>query len=196
MHPDRIIAGTTTEIGTGFHGYGCVLQVPFMGTRWNRKPVQDITPVCIAACSATVVHRDLFCRLGGYDTGMLFYGAGEPEFSVRAWLYGAEIVVCPEIEVQHEFKTKADSEKFLASVRPYWHHNCIRFGLLYLSERGCMQLLRYFARTSPFCAGALRMIARSDVWQRRAFLETQRRRSFQWFVDYFSLRNHVGGEIF
>lgn len=196
VRPDRIIAATTTEKGTGFHGYGCTLQVPFMGTRWNRQTVRDSTPVCVAACSATVIRRDLFYELGGYDTGMLFYGAGEPEFSVRAWLHGVEIVAGPGVEVEHEFKNKEQSEKFLASVRPYWHHNCIRFGLLYLSELGCLQLLRYFARTSPFCNRALRLIANSDVWARRETLERQRARSFQWFVNYFGLKNHAGGAIF
>jgi hypothetical protein len=127
---------------------------------------------------------------------MMLYGAGEPEFSVRAWLHGAEILAVPELQVQHEFKPKDELTKFIGEVRPFWVHNCIRFGLLYLSELGCLQLLRYYARTFPaFFPGALCRINSSDVWERRTFLETQRARSFAWFVDYFGMKNQIGEEI-
>jgi hypothetical protein len=58
-----------------------------------------------------------------------------------------------------------------------------------------MQLLRYYSRASPFFQNALKMIEKSDVWERRAYLEKQRQRSFDWFVSYFGLKNQVGGEI-
>lgn len=195
IRPNRILAGTTTQEGTGFHGYGCRLLVPFMGTHWNRDPLPGPAPVSVAACSATVIYRDLFDKLGGYDEAMIMYGAGEPEFSVRAWLHGAEVHAVPDLEIRHEFKTRDELSKFLAGVRPFWVHNCIRFGLLYLSEAGCMQLLRYYSRASPFFQNALKMIEKSDVWERRAYLEKQRQRSFDWFVSYFGLKNQVGGEI-
>ncbi len=127
---------------------------------------------------------------------MMVYGAGEPEFSVRAWLQGAEIVALPELEVQHEFKSRDQLLRYMSGVRPYWVHNCIRFGLLYLSELGCMQLLSYYSHAFPAVfQGALRKVAESDVWQRRASLERERRRSFDWFVNYFGLKNQAGGKI-
>jgi len=195
FRPDCLLAGTITQHGTAFHGYGCRLLVPFMGTTWNRTPVQEPTPVPVAACPATVIARDLYHELGGYDEGMYFYGAGEPEFSLRAWLHGADILVLGGLEVQHEFKPKPELSKFLASVRPHWVHNCLRFGLLYLSEAGCMQMLRYYACSSPHCQRALQLLERGDVWKRRKFLESRRERSFEWFVNRFELKNQIGGEI-
>jgi GT2 family glycosyltransferase len=167
-----------------------------MGTCWNCGPVECSAHVPVAACSGTVMTRALFERLGGYDSGMLWYGAGEPEFSVRAWLHGAEIFVLEDLQVEHEFKSKEELARFIRNVRPFWVYNCIRFGLLYLSELGCMQLLRFYAQTFPsFFTEALRRIQQSDVWQRRRFLEMQRQRSFEWFVEYFGMRNQAGGEI-
>jgi glycosyltransferase involved in cell wall biosynthesis len=196
IRPNRILAGTVTQQGSPFRGYGARLLVPLMGTSWNPEPAEGVGQVPIAVCSATVIPRALFERLGGYDAGMIQYGAGEPEFSVRAWLHGAEICSLPDLEVQHEFKARGEFTKFLDSVRLYWVHNCIRFGLLYLSELGCMQLLRYYARAFPTVfQRALAMVNESDVWERRALLEQHRERSFDWFVDYFGLKNQIGGAI-
>jgi glycosyltransferase involved in cell wall biosynthesis len=194
--PDRILAATVTQEGTPFRGYGCWLVVPMMTTTWNRSNKGVLAPTHIAPCSATIIPRDLFERLGGYDPGMLQYGAGEPEFSVRAWLHGADVRSLPELEIVHDFKARGELAAFLSRVRCDWVHNAIRFGLLYLSELGCLQMLRYHARAFPAVfQRALGMVDQSDVWERRALLEQQRQYSFDWFVDRFSIRNQIGGEI-
>ncbi len=196
LDPDRILAGTTTQKGTSFKGFGCQLLIPLMDTWWNNDLGTDTAPVQIAACSATVLSRDLFFRLGGYDTGMILYGGGEAEFSVRAWLHGAEVHAIRGLEVQHEFKSEEQLLPFMEQVRLVRVHNSIRFGLLYLSEPGCLQLLRYFAlKESALFAKVLGMINRSDVWQRRAELEGQRLRPFEWFVQHFDLHDQVGGMV-
>jgi glycosyltransferase involved in cell wall biosynthesis len=194
--PNLILAGTTVQKSTSYRGYGCHLVVPFMGTAWNKDVPHAAAPVEIATSTATVITRDLFERLGGYDTGMLIYGAGEPEFSLRAWLHGAEIQLLPGLEVTHEFKTREQLGSFLGSIRHLWVHNCLRFGFLYLSELGCLQQLRFYSRAFPeVFPDALRMINESDVWERRALLEERRERSFSWFVEYFGIRDQIGSEI-
>lgn len=194
--PDRILSGTTTQKGSPFRGYGCDLVVPFMGTTWNPGPVDGLAYVPVAPSHATVIPRELFNRLGGYDSGMILYGGGEPEFSIRAWLQGAEVVVVDSLLVEHEFKPKRELSDFIGKVRPFWVHNCLRFGFLYLSELGCMQMLRYYSRSFPeFFPEALQRLNSSDVWQRRSFLESRNQRSFDWLVNYFGMKNQAGGEI-
>lgn len=196
IRPERMLAGAITEANTAFTGYGCRLVVPFMGTYWNREPVEKPTPVQIAACPATALPRRLFERLGGYDPGMQLYGAAEPEFSLRAWLHGAEIMLVPDLKVEHRFKPKAEREAFIGEVRPFMVHNSLRFGLLYLSEDGCMQLLRYQARKFPnLFSSAIQMVEDSDVWARREALEQQRQRPFEWFVQRFDLKDQIGGDL-
>jgi glycosyltransferase involved in cell wall biosynthesis len=196
LRPNRIIAGTITEEHTPFVGYGCRLVVPFMGTYWNKEKVERPVAVQIAACPATALERRLFHEIGGYDPGMRIYGAAEPEFSVRAWLHGAQIMMVPQIQVQHRFKPKAERLEFLSEVRPFMVHNSIRFGLLYLSQAGSLQMLRYYSRKFPqVFQAAIQMVARSDVWRRRSVLQRRRRHGFEWFVRTFKLRNQIGGEI-
>jgi glycosyltransferase involved in cell wall biosynthesis len=196
VRPDRVLAATILHGATGARGYGCRLVVPFMGTHWNPNPVEGLAPVQIAPCSGTALPKALFDRLGGYDRGMLAYGAGEPEFSVRAWLHGAEIQIVGDLEVEHRFKPQDEMLDFIQKVRNFWVHNCIRFGLLYLSELSCLQLLAYYAKTFPsITPGALAMVEHSDVWERRTLLETQRKRSFDWFVERFGVTDELGRKI-
>jgi hypothetical protein len=130
VRPRRIVAGVTTEANTTFVGYGCRLVVPFMGTYWNRDAPAGPVPLQVATCPATVLPRALYEELGGYDPGMRLYGSAEPEFSLRAWLSEAEILLHPDLRVAHCFKPRAEREAFIQEVRPAMVHNALRFGLL------------------------------------------------------------------
>jgi glycosyltransferase involved in cell wall biosynthesis len=193
LDADRVLAGVITEAQTDFAGYGCRLVVPFMGTYWMREPVERPTEVQVAACPATALSRELFERIGGYDDGMLVYGAAEPEFSLRAWLSGAEIVLIPELRVQHRFKPIAERDQFLHRNREYMVHNGLRFGLLYFDQPGALQLLRYYRLKFPnMFDAALARVAHSDVWDRRAALADRLPRRFSWFVEHFALTDKIG----
>lgn len=196
VRPHRIVAGPVTEDNTPFVGYGCRLAVPFMGTYWNKEPVTSPREVQVAACPATVLTRDLFNQLGGYDDGIEMYGSAEPELSVRAWLSGAEIILVPQLKVAHRFKPPRERTAFIRGMRPYMVRNGLRFGLLYADEAGALQLLRYYALKFPnLFEDALRAVQESDVWARREQLRARLPRDFSWFVDHFNLKDQAGGEV-
>ncbi len=196
IRDNRILAGTTIQKGTEFRSYGCNLVIPQMGTSWNMQRASSTAAVQIATCHATVLTRDLFHELGGYDTGMILYGGGVPEFSVRAWMRGAEIHSVAELEVDHEFKSRDQFAVFLYSIRHYWVHNSLRLGLLYLSEPGCLQVLEYYSQTHPeeFRA-AMELVNDSDIWERRRWLEESQLRSFEWFAGYFGIQEQASKQI-
>jgi glycosyltransferase involved in cell wall biosynthesis len=196
LRPDWILAGAVADTRTPFVGYGCHLVVPFMGTYWNDAMGTGIREVQIAACPATALTRELFDRIGGYDDGMKMYGAAEPEFSVRAWLTGAEIMLVPQLVVNHRFKPRTERVAFLRERRQNLVHNSLRFGLLYSSEAGAMQLLRYYAKKFPdHFAAAVSDVDKSDVWQRRDQLQQELKHDFPWYVEHFQLKDQAGGEI-
>lgn len=194
--PDRVLAATIRDHDSRFAGYGCRLVVPFMGTYWNREPRAHLAAVQIAAASGTILTRELFDRVGGYDPGMGLYGAAEPEFSVRLWLAGAEIRVLPDLGVFHRFKPPEERRAFLREVRTDMVHNSLRFGLIYLDERSSLEMIRHHATKFPEHAGtAMRALAASDVWDRRAQLARELPRSFEWFVERFDLVDQVGAPL-
>jgi len=191
-----ILAATITDDASAFSGFGCSLVVPYMGTRWNRKSLGRLRPVQVASCAGTILERALFDRIGGYDPGMIVYGAAEPEFSVRAWLAGAEILSLPDLEVRHHFKTPENCNRFLSEMRPFIIHNNLRFGLLYLSELASFQMIRHFAMEFPEqIQTALQLLQASDVWERRSFLYKSLQKNFGWFIKRFDLKDQVGREI-
>lgn len=196
IRPDRILAATIVDPTSAFRGYGCSLTVPLMGTKWNRDSPQDFAPVHVPSCAGTVLESRLFREMSGYDPGMILYGGAEPEFGVRAWLSGAEIVSAPGLEVHHRFKNKAERDLHIEELRVYMTHNCLRFGLLYLSERASLQMLRYYSSNFPGHAKSVfSLLNGSDVWERRAFLKEHLPNDFNWFIDRFDLKDEVGEEI-
>ena len=196
LRKNRILAATIVDGASGLKGYGCSLMVPSMETRWNMEQPAEPSRVQVAACSGTVLYRELFERIGGYDGGMMLYGTGEPEFSVRAWLSGAEIVSIPVLEVQHRFKPGNERRQLLSEMRPFMIHNRLRFGLLYLSDLAVMQMLRYVAAMYPDQSQeAFKLVEKSDVWQRKAFLKRSLVHTFDWFTQLFGLKDQRGHEI-
>ncbi len=193
VRPGRVLAGVIAAPGGVFRGYGCSLALPLMGTSWNTTPVGGLSPIQVAPSTATALTRDLYMALGGYDEGMHIYGAGVPEFSVRAWLQGAEIAVASTLEVTHNFKPRDEMLGFIASVRPYWVHNCLRFAALYLSDPGLEQVIAYFNEGFPNVTPlAVQVLNRSDVRQRRSDIEARQQRPFSWFVQHFGVTTDTG----
>jgi glycosyltransferase involved in cell wall biosynthesis len=193
VRPGRVLAGVVAEPGGMFRGYGCSLALPLMGTLWNTTPIDGLATIQVAPSTATAITRELYGQLGGYDEGMHIYGAGVPEFSIRAWLRGAEVAVTSTIEVTHAFRPRDEMLDFIAGVRPFWVHNCLRFAALYLSEAGLKRVVRYFSESFPNVTPlALQVLERSDVLQRRAELEASSVRSFAWFVQHFGVTTDTG----
>jgi glycosyltransferase involved in cell wall biosynthesis len=195
IQENRILAATIIDPNSAFKGYGCSLLVPFMGTLWNTT-LDPLTPIQIAACPGTILYKRLFEAIAGYDSGMILYGAAEPEFSIRAWLSGAEILALPQVEVSHRFKSQEERDLFLSEVNVFLLHNSIRFGLLYLNESTSLQMIRYHSLRFPEqIREALKMIESSDVWERKTFLEKALQYNLNWLIQKFGIVDEAGSPI-
>lgn len=193
LRPDLVLALTIADRDSGFRGYGCSLVVPFMGTRWNRERDKSPSKVVVASSAGTALYRSLFERLGGFDEGMQVYGGIEPEFSVRAWLAGAEIRSLPSVQIFHDFKTQEQVKTHLDKNRTNMVHNSLRFGCCYLDDERTMQMLRYYSKKFPDeFPEALSRLNNSDVWERRDQLEAMRVRSFSWLSQHLRIYDHAG----
>jgi glycosyltransferase involved in cell wall biosynthesis len=191
--PRRVLCATIADIGSGFRGYGGTLHLPSMGFHWLRNPTAYRGYIPLSPCTGTVINRDLFLRIGGYDTAMPIYGAAEPEFSVRLWLSGAEIVSVPDLVLRHRFRPAAERRPFLDAIGRVLVHNYLRFGLLYLDQRRASQLFRYYAESAPeYFETAMRQVWNGDVWHRRNLLHQRLPVSFESFVRRFGLGDADG----
>lgn len=191
--PRRVLCATIGDSDSPFRGYGGTLHLPSMTYAWLRTPAAYGGYVPLAPCTGTILTAQLFHQAGAYDTAMPVYGAAEPEFSVRLWLSGGEIVVLPELILQHRFRPAAERRPFLDAISLLQLHNYLRFGLLYLDEPRVVQMLQYYGREAPrFLEKALQRVWAGDVWQRRDLLLRNLPARFHSFVTRFGLRDAYG----
>ncbi|HXH91953.1 MAG TPA: glycosyltransferase [Thermoanaerobaculia bacterium] len=190
---NRVLCGTIVDQQSSFRGYGCSLEFPSLGVRWLRDPLAHGGYVPVAPCTCTVIAAALFARLGGYDDRMPVYGAAEPEFSVRMWLMGVDVVCLPELLIRHRFRPPSERAPFLDRIRTIQTHNYLRFGILYLSDRQLLQTMQHHALGDPDgFQEALQTVAGGDVWTRRELLRRSFHRSFGWYAMHFGLRDRNG----
>ena len=191
--PDRVLCAGIADMDSPFCGYGCRLLFPSMGVEWIRDPGVYSGYVPISPCSGTAITADLFRRVGGYDTAMPIYGAAEPEFSVRLWLYGAQIVSMPDLVLRHKFRPASERQPFLDAIGKVSLRNYLRFGMLYLDRQRIDQMLHYYSgHSSSNVAEALQSLSSGEVWQRRRLLEERLPHRFSSFVDLFGVRDAFG----
>ena len=187
FRPNRILAGTIFDIKSQFRGYGCTLVLPSMGTSWISAPGLAYGRVPVAACSCTVIDRHLFFHLGGYDESLPIYGAAEPEFSLRAWLNGYEIVNVPDLAIHHHFRPRAQFDAFRESIKHILVRNYLRFSCYYLPEDLLLRTYHYYAGLAP--TEFERCIAEGvpqASWGRREEL-ARLPFDFNWFATRFNL---------
>ncbi|MGW4907381.1 glycosyltransferase family 2 protein [Streptomyces sp. NPDC004270] len=196
LTPARILSVTVRDSSSQWRGYGCRLVIPYMGTRWNTSLPGPAPHVHVASSAGTVLEHALFDRLGGYDEGMVQYGGFEPEFSVRAWRFGAEIVHTDAVEITHRFKPKDECAAFVASRRTAMVHNCLRFGTAHLPESMILEMVRLHALEFPdHIRAALTMLEQRGAWQRREELNASLPNDFAWFVRHFALHDQIGRPV-
>ncbi|MBT2382889.1 glycosyltransferase [Streptomyces sp. ISL-11] len=194
--PDRILSVTIRDRTSAWRGYGCRLVIPHMGTHWNTSPPGPLPHVHVASSAGTVIERARFARIGGYDEGMVHYSGFEPEFSVRAWRSGAEIVHTTDIEITHRFKRREEVTAFLGVARTAIVHNCLRFGTAHLPESMIPEMVRLHALEFPdHVREALVMLEQRGAWRRREELAASLPYDFAWFVRRLGLRDQIDRPI-
>jgi GT2 family glycosyltransferase len=189
FHPSRLLAGTIVDEATGARGYGLTLHLPSMGVEWLPSTLPFAGYVPVAACTCTVIAKGLFHYLGGYDESLPLYGAAEPEFSVRAWLSGCEIVSVPDLLVRHHFRPMVNRIHFEKLNSPVLYENYIRFAILYLPDEVLNTTLNYYSHLCPsLLTPRINQAYFQNAWHRRSLLKQMLPRDFWWFAERFGLR--------
>jgi glycosyltransferase involved in cell wall biosynthesis len=191
LRPGKVLGAAIADNASSWVGYGCALLLPSMGVSWLSNPYEFEGNIPVCVCTGTVIYTELFKKAGGYDTAMPVYGAAEPEFSVRLWLYGAEITICPDLILSHRFRPAEEREEFLEKIEFTQTMNYLHFGLLYLDEKKTVDLFDYWARARPaIFSSALQQVKAGKVWERRTHLQERLSHDFNWYVNRFDLRSN------
>ncbi len=187
LRPNRMLAATILDMDSNFRGYGCQLQIPSMGVTWIPVPLAYGGHVPIASCAGSVIDRALFHRLGGYDESLPLYGAAEPEFSLRLWLSGCEVINIPELGIRHRFRPLKEHHAYRTSIHSVLFKNYLRFACYYLPPDLLEDAYRYYASdSSDEVTNCVKELVREGVWERRAEL-SRLPLDFRWFAQRFSI---------
>ena len=186
--PGRVFAATIVDMQSAFGGFGCQLLLPSMSAAWLPAPGIYGGHVPVAACTGTVIDRSLFHHLRGYDEALPLYGAAEPEFSVRVWLSGYDVVNLPDLLIAHRFRPRPELNAFLRSIGPLHRRNYMRFACWYLPEELLTRTYQYYSGLAPEeFPTCMRDLEAEGVWDKRAELKRRLPLDFSSFAHRFGL---------
>ena len=163
-------------------GFGLDLTGPELKARWLHKEGSTPSRVPILPGCFLAMRRDTYRDTGGYDPGMQQLGGNDPELSCRLWLLGYELLVVPELEIGHLFRTAAPYPARWTSVV----HNRLRMAFVHFG-RGRVERVTRALRAYDSFPAALAMMLDTEVDARRAEIVRARRFDDDWFFQRFAI---------
>ncbi|XP_013148333.1 PREDICTED: polypeptide N-acetylgalactosaminyltransferase 3-like [Papilio polytes] len=120
------------------------------------------------------VTKSLFWRLGGYDEGMMIWGAENLELSWRAWQCGARVEITPCSRVGHIFR-RHSPYKYPGGVSKVLNSNLARAATVWMDEWA-----DFFFKFNPAVA-----VIRDEqnVGDRVQLREDLKCKSFEWYLN-------------
>src|SRR4051812_26101044 len=86
-------------------GYGLTYRDAAINVTWLPQRGERPYGVPILGGCCLAMRRDVFDAIGGFDDGILGWGAEDVELSLRLWLLGFECRVVPAVAVAHRFRS-------------------------------------------------------------------------------------------
>ena len=163
--------------GHGFHWKDAALNV-----EWLPRQLEEPYPVPMMAGCFLALRRDVFAAIGGFDPGMVLYGAEDGELCLRLWTQGYDCILVPSVTVAHLFR----------SAHPYpvpWEamlHNVLRLAVVHFGPDRISRVVAGLIGNDAFPAAFARLAA-SDAWERRAAVQATRRYDDDWFCERFGI---------
>jgi glycosyltransferase involved in cell wall biosynthesis len=168
---------------------GCSWKDTVMTWKWLPCSVSSIHEVPFAGAAFIAVRREAFDLIGGWDSGMRFWGGEDYELSLRAWLRGHRVLCDPSITVRHLFRKKTPYEVNWTDIS----YNKIRIALSHFSPRRLRMFLEdYSALFSEENQDSLAEVLLSNlgdgVLDRRTRLFKEREHDDDWFFERFAMK--------
>jgi GT2 family glycosyltransferase len=183
--PDVAAAGPGVSImgRPGTTAYGHFWSDPALTWRWLSKKGDQPYEIPMLPGCFYALRREVFERTGGFDEGLLIWGTGDSELSIRLWLLGYRCLMVPGVDVAHQFKK---AHHFPMN----WElllHNMLRSATMHLNQERLTQVVAAMSYRKAFPPAFARLLL-SDAWERRDSLRELRTRDDDWYFDYFGLQ--------
>ena len=159
-------------------GYGLFIDGPDLHASWHAKRPDAPLEVAVLPGCFLAMRREVFEATGGFDPGMRQLGGNDNEVSFRLWTFGYKLLILPQVEVGHLFRTVAPYETTWASVV----HNRLRMAMVHFDAARVERVVEALVQYERFPAG-LALMTGGDHAERR--IAVAKRRKFD-DVSYFN----------
>lgn len=166
--------------GRGSTGYGqrwrdASLEMEWLGLQGNAPYAVPLLCGCFLA-----LRRDVFTEIGGFDSGMVLWGAEDCELSIRLWTLGYECWVAPRVEVEHAFRPHFPYEVKWEPVL----HNRLRLASAHFGADRLHRVVKRLKQYHEFGAASARLFA-NDLGAHVSKMRETRRFDDEWFFRKF-----------
>jgi len=151
-------------------GYGLYIDGPDLHARWHADRPEKPAEVAVLPGCFLAMRREVFQATGGFDPGMRQLGGNDNEISFRFWTFGYKLMVVPQIEVGHLFRTVAPYESTWDAVV----HNRLRMAMIHFDASRIERVVDALVQYDRFPAG-LAMMTDGDHAERRIAIAKQRK---------------------
>ncbi len=169
-------------------GYGQKWHDAGLAVGWLGQQGSAPYPVPLLCGCFLALRREVFTEIGGFDSGMVLWGAEDSELSIRLWTSGYECWVVPELDVQHAFRAQFPYEVKWEPVL----HNRFRLVSLHFGPRRLLRVVERLKQYDEFAAASVRLLV-GDLGARAAQLRSLRRYDDDWFFSKF--KNELRSEL-
>ena len=165
-------------------GYGFRWGDLSMKWEWIPSSNSIIEDIPFAAGAFIAIDFDTFSNIGGFDSGLIYWGGEDAEISLRSWLFGYKVKCHSSIEVAHKFR----------DIFPYtinWktiYHNQARIAFCHFGKDRFNEFIRYNSN-NLIMNNILYLVITSRTISRRQWLFTNRVYSDDWFFTKFPMCN-------
>jgi len=161
-------------------GYGQKWHDASLTVGWLGPQGTEPYPVPLLCGCFLALRRDVFTEVGGFDSGMVLWGAEDSELSIRLWTLGYECWVAPSVNVQHAFRARFPYEVKWEPVL----HNRFRLASIHFGPRRLLRVVERLKQYDEFAAASVRLLS-GDLAPRSTQLRSLRRYDDDWFFNKF-----------
>jgi len=161
-------------------GFGQKWSDASLSVGWLGQQSSTPYPVPLLCGCFLAMRRDVFTHVGGFDGGMVLWGAEDCELSIRLWTSGYECWVVPQVEVQHTFRAHFPYEVKWEPVL----HNRFRMACLHFGPRRLLRVVERLKQYDEFAAASVRLLT-GDLGARTIQVRVTRKYDDDWFFNRF-----------
>jgi len=147
----------------------------------NKKPISPCFIPFVCSCFMAI-KTSVFHDIGGFDRHYKIYGSEDAELSLKAWLFGYNAVLHPDIVVNHLFK-ESYTYQFDWS---HMNYNILWMACSHYNAERLSKILKKITSDSEM-KEVVEEVLSSGVWNQRTKYQNRRVHDDDWFFSTFNI---------